>query len=132
MTTTIENNLKSYLLENVEEAKQAIRELNAWDGSLDHLAVHENDEEFFNTYFDGDVAGAVRAISFGDFVYGDDLIRFNGYGNLETLNNYQYEEEIEAEIDEIVDLIIEKQAHLSLDSDIESILEEAEEDEEEE
>ncbi|QIW88610.1 hypothetical protein P59_241 [Bacillus phage P59] len=122
----------NYLLNNMEETKQAVQELNSWDGSFDHLEFHHNDEDFFNTFFDGNPAEAVRAAHFGEYNYGDDYVRFNGYGNLESFNDYQLEQDLKDELEEIAEAIIEKQAHLSLDPELESILDEEEEDEDEE
>lgn len=46
-----------------------------------------NDEDFFNTYFENDVLGAVRAASYGEFNYSHKYVKFNGYGNLDSFNN---------------------------------------------
>ena len=46
-----------------------------------------NDEDFFNTYFEGKVLDAVRAVSFGEYSYSHDYVKFNGYGNLESFNS---------------------------------------------
>lgn len=48
--------------------------------------IFDNDEEFFNTFFDGKVIEAVQCISYGDYRYSDNLVKFNGYGNLESFN----------------------------------------------
>lgn len=120
-------NVKGYLLYSMEELKSAVRELNSWDGSFDNLAVYENDEDFFDTFFEGRPAEAVRAAHYGDYHYNQDYVRFDGYGNLESLTEYQLERELKDEIDEIVEAIIEKQHHLSLDPELESLLQEEEE-----
>jgi len=49
--------------------------------------IWDNDEEFFNIFFGGKVLEAVRAVSYGEYNYCDDYVRFNGYGNLESFNN---------------------------------------------
>jgi hypothetical protein len=49
--------------------------------------IFSNDEDFFNTFFDGKVMEAVRAISFGDYQYNHDYVMFNGYANLESFDN---------------------------------------------
>jgi hypothetical protein len=77
--------VRDYLLNNVDELRQIANELNSWNGCLDHLDVHENDEDFFNTYFDGNPMEAVRAAHYGSYSYNDDYVRFDGYGNLESL-----------------------------------------------
>ncbi len=50
--------------------------------------IFENDEEFFELFFNGKPAEAVRASFYGDYRYADDYVRFNGYGNLESLNSF--------------------------------------------
>jgi hypothetical protein len=49
--------------------------------------IYNNDEDFFNTFFDGKVMEAVRAVSFGEYRYNDDYVTFNGYANLESFNS---------------------------------------------
>lgn len=120
MTNT---NLKEFLLENIETTNGIVQELNSWNGCLDHLQVFENDEEFFEMFFTEDKMALVRAISFGEYNYNDEYVRFNGYGNLETLNEYQLEEELKESIEEIIDNLIENQHELSLDSEVEELIE---------
>jgi hypothetical protein len=43
--------VRDYLLNNVDELRQIANELNSWNGCLDHLDVHENDEDFFQYLF---------------------------------------------------------------------------------
>ena len=50
--------------------------------------VYENDEEFFNVFFENKILEAVRAISYGEYHYTHDWVRFNGCGNLETINYF--------------------------------------------
>jgi hypothetical protein len=128
---SVQNNVVDYLLNNMEEAKQAVQELNSWNGSFDHLEFYHNDEDFFDTFFEGRPMEAVRAAHFGEYSYGDDYVRFNGYGNLESFNDYQLEQDLKDEIEEIAEAIIENQAHLSLDPELEEILEEDEDEDEE-
>jgi len=54
--------------------------------------VYENDEEFFNLFFEGKTFEAVRAAHFGNYNFADDYVRFNGYGNLETINYFSVED----------------------------------------
>jgi hypothetical protein len=130
MTNTTIANVKAYLLDNMEELKQVVRELNSWDGSFENLESFDNDEEFFNMFFEDRPMEAVRAAHFGDYNYGDDFVRFNGYGNLESFNDYDLEQELKDEIDEIIDAIIEKRQHIYLEPELEELLDEEEEDEE--
>jgi hypothetical protein len=49
--------------------------------------IYNNDDEFFNIFFESKVLEAVRAVSYGEYRYQDDFVKFNGYGNLESFNN---------------------------------------------
>ena len=49
--------------------------------------IYNNDEDFFTTFFEGKVLEAVRAVSFGEYNYSNDYVKFNGYGNLESFNS---------------------------------------------
>lgn len=90
MTNYISNNLeavKEYL--NDLSAEELIRLHNNYcyeNSSEDEIFT--NDDDFFNTFFDGKVIDAVRAVSYGEYKYSDDYVRFNGYGNLESFNRH--------------------------------------------
>lgn len=106
--------------DNVELLKDLAREVNSWDGSLDYLDVQEFDDDFFNTYFDGNVMEAVRAWHFGgENNWNDEYIRFNGYGNLETLSDYRYDEEVKDSANEIIEYALDNIDNI----DIEWVLE---------
>ena len=65
--------------------------------------IHSFDEEFFETYFSNPM-DAARATFFGEIdSWSDEYIRFNGYGNLESMNEYEVSEKIDDYIDEIFD-----------------------------
>jgi hypothetical protein len=66
---------------------------------------YENDEEFLQMFFSDRLDELARAIFYGDYRYMDEYIRFNGYGNLETFDKYQAEQEIDK--DEILNDILE-------------------------
>lgn len=48
--------------------------------------IFNNDEEFFYTFFDNRVISAVQCVCYGNYRYSDNLVKFNGYGNLESFN----------------------------------------------
>ncbi len=59
------------------------------------------DEEFFNTFFSSPI-DAVRACFFGNIEsWNDEYIKFNGYGNLESLCTYKAAELADYYTDEI-------------------------------
>ena len=65
--------------------------------------IYENDEEFFETYFGENTMSAVRAAVYGDYNYTDEYVRFNGMGNLETLNDLEDVIDLEAIAEDILE-----------------------------
>lgn len=131
--------VKDYLLANMDETRQIVSELNSWNGCMDHLEIYENDEYFFETFFEGRPMEAVRAAHYGDYNYGDDYVRFNGYGNLVSFGDYTYEQELKESLDDIIDNLISEQAHIDFPEELDMLInpddyadEDEEEDEEEE
>lgn len=124
MSETIKDKVTDYLLNDMEELESVVRELNSWNGCLDHLDVHHNDEDFFNTFFEDRPAEAVRAAHYGEYKYMDEYVRFNVYGNLESLSEWAYKRELEDNVDEVVENLMNYAHHLCLSSDLQEILEE--------
>ena len=91
----------------VAKVELMVREMNAWDGALDNLAVYENDDEFFQIFFESKVMEAVRAVSYGDYNFMEEFVRFNGYGNIESLTEREWHQELEDEADDIVEQYLE-------------------------
>lgn len=101
--------------DNTEFLIELVQSINSWDGSLDNLEVHNFDDEFFNTYFEGKPEEAARATFFGNIQsWMDDYIRFNGYGNLESLTGYQYDDELKESATEILEAAIRLQNNINL------------------
>ena len=112
--------IKDYLLDHVNEIdnmRSMISEINSIDGSLEYLEYWDNDEEFFNTFFRNDPMEAVRASYYGDYNYCDDYVRFNGYGNLESANEYDLVKRYEEYIDDIVNALLEHYQEISIYDD---------------
>ena len=65
-------------------------------------------------FFQNDPMEAVRSSYYGDYNYCDDYVRFNGYGNLESFNDYDLEREDEEYIDEIVKALTEHYQEMSI------------------
>ena len=129
--TNVMEKVTKYLLENVDELQQIANEINAYSGDLEHLQFWENDEEFFETFFNNSPMGAVRASFYGDYRYADPFVRFDGYGNLESLEEYQIENELKNNVDEIIDLMLENRENIDLPDEVEELLEQMDEDKEE-
>lgn len=116
----------NYLLENTDELEDVVRELNSWNGSLEHLEAYPNDEDFFDTFFSHDVMGAVRAIQYGDYNLNDDYVGFDGYGNLVSFNYLVYIDELKEEVEEIAELLIEYYNNIYISDELVDLIEEYE------
>ena len=92
---------------DANQLREMVNEVNSWDSSLENLGYYENDDNFFNTYFSNNVIEAVRAVSFGDYNYSDDFVKFDAYGNLESASEYEFERELENNADEIAERYLE-------------------------
>ena len=106
--------IKDYLLNHIDEIGSIVSEINSIDNSLEYLEYFDNDEEFFNTYFYNNPMEAVRASYYGDYNYCDDYVKFNGYGNLESANEYDLVKRYEEYIDDIVKALIEHYQEISI------------------
>ena len=127
----LRENLQGLLLEDTGYLMTVVEELNSWNSSLDYLRVYENDEEFFEMFFKGiNPMEVARATYYGNYKYMDEYVRFNGYGNLESLSDYQYEQELKDNINEIIDELMENYNNIYLPAELEEIFNNFEEEEE--
>lgn len=128
------NNKKKEILEGIrnlsfEELLNLAQDIESYNGALEGWRI--NDKEFFDCYFDGDTLGAVRAVCYGDYQYSDDYVKFDAYGNLESGNQWDVQEDILLEEDTILDEILENHHNLDVPRDLMDLIEEYEEIEEE-
>ena len=120
--------IKNYLLNHVDEIGDIIIEINSIDSSLEYLQYYENDEEFFNTFFYNNPTEAVRSAYYGDYNYCDDYVRFNGYGNLVSFNDYDLEKEYKEYINEIVNALLKHYQEIGItDDNLKELIEKYEE-----
>src|SRR5690606_29144615 len=92
------------ILEKVEDADK----LTLHNEYCENTSRHDDmiycfDEDFFNTYFDGRPMEAARAMAFGNVNWSDEYITFDGYGNLESINDI----DDYIDLDEIIEDILE-------------------------
>lgn len=87
----------------VEDLIEMLQEVNNCDSRLDFIKVYENDAEFFEMFFHDSAYELAQKISYGVYDFNDQYVRFDGYGNIESLSDYEYEKEIEGYRDEILD-----------------------------
>ena len=109
--------IKNYLLNHVDEIGDIIIEINSIDGSLDFLEYWNNDDDFFNTFFYNNPTEAVRSAYYGDYNYCDEYVRFNGYGNLVSFNDYDLEKEYKEYIDDILKALLKHYQEISICDD---------------
>lgn len=89
--------LKSWLEENSEERLSICRGINSYDGSMDWADTWDLEELASSI----DAYELARAIIYGEVTN----IKDNAYGNLETIDEYDLEQESKDYIDEIIDFI---------------------------
>lgn len=68
----------------------------------------DNDEEIFQMYFKN-MTDIIRATQYGEYNFLDAYVRFNGYGNLDSYDSIEVEEEIKADHNFIEYMIIWKE-----------------------
>ena len=125
--------IEKCLLNNDEELLNIVNEVNSYNGSLDFLEYWENDEEFFNTFFSDNPMEVARATFYGNYKYCDPYVRFNGYGNLESFDEYELIKECKYYIDEIVNSLLGCWEYIDICNDeLLTLLSEEEEEEEKE
>lgn len=119
--------VKEYVLVHVD-LMALVSEINDWNGALEDLVYKENDEEFFELYFSGKGLELARAITYGDYHYMDEYVKFDEYGNLVSNSDFGVQQELEDSIDEIIEELFDNWYHLYLDSELDEMLNELEED----
>ena len=107
--------LESYLLNNMEVTRDIVRELSAW-GRLEYLEYFDMEEFDFilEEFAPSEVANMVF---YGDFNPNCEYFRFNAYGNLESANEWDIEEEYRDYISEIASYIVEYKDNIDIDDE---------------
>ena len=125
------NEIREYLLNNENVLLDVVSELNSWNGCLENLDFWENDEEFFNTFFDNPME-SIMVTYYGNYIYFDDCVKFNGYGTIDSYSEYVRIEEIKDNIDDIVENLVEYSYNIYINEELENLILELLEEEEEE
>lgn len=123
------DNKREEILEGIrnlsfEELLNLAQDIESYNGALEGWRI--NDKEFFDCYFDGDTLGAVRAVCYGTYNYLDDYVKFDAYGNLESGNQWDVQEDILLEENTILDEILENHHNLDVPRDLMDLIEEYE------
>lgn len=81
------------MTKKIENLLTMVQEINAYNGSMEHLDLY--DMEMFDEIMNGfEPMEIALRIYFGDFNPNDEYFRFNGYANLESLSEYDLENEL--------------------------------------
>lgn len=110
--------LEEHLKNNTHTLLELAKELDFYMGGYDDLRTERIEElaECMNAY---DLA---RAIIYGDVEGIDDDVRFNGYGNLESVSSYTLEDEALGQIDYIIDDVLEYNLNIDINDDVVQVL----------
>lgn len=85
-----------------EQLKEMVQEVNSWDGSLgdyDYMEIEQINELFHSV----EPLEILRMAHFGEFNWNDDYFIVNDYGNLDSINEFEFEEELKDNHDEIAE-----------------------------
>ena len=129
----MKNTIKEYLLNNMEVTKEVVHYLNSWNSCLDYLEVcnMEDLDECLEGYESSEI---INMIFYGDGTFSPncDYFRFNAYGNLESLDEYDLECEYKLYIDEIVEALLENMDNIDIfDDELQDMLDKIREEKEE-
>ena len=93
----------------VEKLQEMVREVNGWDGSLGEFEYHEM-EQINELFQSAEPLEILRMAQFGEFNCNDDYFTINVYGNLESINEFEFGELLkdnQAEITERYNKLVE-------------------------
>ena len=120
--------LKEYLLNNEDKLQEVVQEINSWNGALDHLNFYENDEYTINELFSSPYEFA-QSSSYGDYNINDDYFKFNGYGHIDSYDEYEIIQEMKDDIDNIVDVLKDEYTNIDIDDELINLIEAPEKEE---
>lgn len=77
----------------IENLLEMVHEINAYNGSMENLELYDMDmfDDIMNGFEPMDIA---LKSHFGNFNPNDEFFRFDGYANLESLSEYELEDEL--------------------------------------
>ena len=93
--------MKKYTEYTIEELKEMTREVNGYDGSLEDFEYYEM-EEIDEVLHGVEVLEILRMAHFGEFIWSDDYFTVNAYGNLESINEFEFEKVLKDNQNEII------------------------------
>ena len=101
----MKNKIKEMLKSDMYLTMDRVSQLNSWNGSFETYVLYNMDDfdEMMEGYSPTELA---ERIFFGDFNINHDYFYFNGYANLESINEWEMQGHFEPIIDEIVDSML--------------------------
>ena len=87
----------------IEELKEMLGAVNYETGELDYIEMEDDIDAFLEMNFENDVTGLYRALAFGNFNWNDEYITLDSYGNIKTMNEGEYRDELRHYEDEIIE-----------------------------
>lgn len=105
-TMTREEAIRSYVEQlSGSELANLLQSMAAYDGSFEESTFYdmESFDEFMSNYTPSEIA---MMIHFGEFNPNDDYFRFDGYGNLESLDWQEISDEAESLESDIIDHLV--------------------------
>lgn len=99
--------LGNYVGEDFDILRNMVYACSSYDGGLEDYYYYNNDEDFYDTMF-ADKEEVARAVYYAsNYCYTDEYIRLNVYGNCETISDYEYEQLLIENKEEIIEEYIE-------------------------
>lgn len=101
--------MKKYNIEDLtaEVLLEMVQEVNGWDGSLSQYDYWVNDDEFFDTFYEGRPMEAVQAAYYGDYQYHDEYVKIDSVENLVSVSEYALEAELLENAEEIAGIYMD-------------------------
>lgn len=93
--------------DKAESLREIIQEVNGWNESLAEYVYYENDKENLQMLFEDNLDELARAITYGNYHYRNEYIRINEVGNLYSYSDYEIENELLENADEILEAYAE-------------------------
>lgn len=121
--------IKEILINDFDLTRDIVQQINSWNGVLDFIEWYENDEDFFEAYFQGNVIQAIQKVCYGDYSYNAPYVKFDNLENFESGNEWDVLADYENYIDEIIEAMIELRhdIELELGAMLDDLIEEYEE-----
>lgn len=113
--------LESMLIEDMELIESIISEVYCLNGELENLVFYSTDEidDILHGYRPSQIADMMF---YGNYNPCHVVFRFDGYGNLESLSQWDLEDEYKMYIDEIVEALLRNKDDIYLPREIELVL----------